>query len=63
MQYVLGSLFYRFISENFAAYIEGGDDSIAYAKLADSVITPGDQRRRHQNQGLLHLPQSVVRQR
>lgn len=28
-QYVLGSLFYRFISENFAAYIEGGDDSIA----------------------------------
>ena len=39
-QYVLGSLFYRFISENFAAYIEGGDDSIAYAKLADSVITP-----------------------
>ncbi len=37
-QYVLGSLFYRFISENFAAHIEGGDDSIAYAKLADSVI-------------------------
>lgn len=24
-QYVLGALFYRFISENFAAYIEGGD--------------------------------------
>ena len=23
-QYVLGTLFYRFISENFAAYIEGG---------------------------------------
>jgi type I restriction enzyme M protein len=41
-QYVLGTLFYRFISENFAAYIEGGDDSISYAKLADSVITPGN---------------------
>ena len=27
-QYVLGTLFYRFISENFANYIEGGDDSI-----------------------------------
>jgi len=27
-QYVLGTLFYRFISENFAAYIEAGDDSI-----------------------------------
>jgi type I restriction enzyme M protein len=39
-QYVLGTLFYRFISENFASYIEAGDDSIQYAKLADSVITP-----------------------
>lgn len=39
-QYVLGTLFYRFISENFASYIEGGDDSISYAKLQDDVITP-----------------------
>lgn len=39
-QYVLGTLFYRFISENFAIYIEGGDDSINYAKLDDAVITP-----------------------
>ncbi len=39
-QYVLGALFYRFISENFASYIEGGDDSINYAELPDSVITP-----------------------
>ncbi|MCB1587177.1 MAG: type I restriction-modification system subunit M, partial [Xanthomonadales bacterium] len=39
-QYVLGTLFYRFISENFAAYIEGGDDSINYTELPDSVITP-----------------------
>jgi type I restriction enzyme M protein len=39
-QYVLGTLFYRFISENFAAYIEGGDESVRYAKLADTVITP-----------------------
>lgn len=38
-QYVLGTLFYRFISENFASYIEAGDDSINYAELADSVIT------------------------
>ena len=30
-QYVLGSLFYRFISENFSLYIEGGDDSVDYA--------------------------------
>ncbi|KRD55635.1 restriction endonuclease [Acidovorax sp. Root275] len=39
-QYVLGALFYRFISENFAAYIEGGDDSVNYAALGDIVITP-----------------------
>lgn len=39
-QYVLGALFYRFISENFANYIEAGDDSIDYAALPDSVITP-----------------------
>ncbi len=38
-QYVLGTLFYRFISENFASYIEGGDDSINYAVLDDNVIT------------------------
>ncbi|WP_291329388.1 type I restriction-modification system subunit M [Desulfovibrio sp. UCD-KL4C] len=39
-QYVLGTLFYRFISENFASYIEAGDESINYADLPDSVITP-----------------------
>ncbi|MCB1649503.1 MAG: type I restriction-modification system subunit M N-terminal domain-containing protein, partial [Pseudomonadales bacterium] len=38
-QYVLGTLFYRFISENFASYIEADDDSIHYAGLPDSVIT------------------------
>ncbi|QII81722.1 type I restriction-modification system subunit M [Jeotgalibaca arthritidis] len=38
-QYVLGTLFYRFISENFAAYIEAGDDSINYAELNDDIIT------------------------
>ncbi len=39
-QYVLGTLFYRFISENFAFYIEAGDESIRYSDLDDSVITP-----------------------
>ena len=39
-QYVLGVLFYRYIGENFAYYIEGGDESINYAELADDVITP-----------------------
>ncbi len=39
-QYILGTLFYRFISENFTNYIEGGDDSVNYASLSDNVITP-----------------------
>ena len=40
-QYVLGTLFYRFISENFASYIEGDDESIKYAKLsAIEAIVP-----------------------
>lgn len=38
-QFVLGTLFYRFISENFTSYIEGGDDSIDYTNLPDDVIT------------------------
>ena len=35
-QYVLGTLFYRFISENFIDYITGGDASVNYAAMADS---------------------------
>ena len=37
-QYVLGTLFYRFISENFASYMEAGDHSIDYAKLSDDDV-------------------------
>lgn len=39
-QFVLGTLFYRFVSENFSNYIEGGDDSIIYSELPDELITP-----------------------
>ncbi|WP_133621538.1 type I restriction-modification system subunit M [Hydromonas duriensis] len=38
-QYVLGTLFYRFISENFASYIEADDEDIKYADLSDDVMT------------------------
>lgn len=38
-QFVLGTLFYRFISEHFANYMEGGDESVCYADLSDDVIT------------------------
>lgn len=39
-QFVLGTLFYRFISENFTDYIEAGDDSVDYVNLSDDFITP-----------------------
>lgn len=39
-QFVLGTLFYRFISENFTNHMEGGDESIHYATFADDNITP-----------------------
>lgn len=38
-QFVLGTLFYRFISENFTDFIEAGDESVDYANLSDDVIT------------------------
>jgi type I restriction enzyme M protein len=34
-QYVLGTLFYRFISENFTDYITGGDPGVDYAAMDD----------------------------
>ncbi|WP_310605302.1 type I restriction-modification system subunit M [Anaerosporobacter sp.] len=37
-QYVLGTLFYRFISEHFTNYMEGGDTSVKYAEMDDMVI-------------------------
>jgi type I restriction-modification system, M subunit len=39
-QFVLGTLFYRFISENFTKHMEGGEESIHYATFADDKITP-----------------------
>ena len=38
-QYILGILFYRFISENFKTYIEGGED-FNYEDTPDEAITP-----------------------
>ena len=38
-QYILGILFYRFISENFTSYIEGGDPEINYAEYPEDMIT------------------------
>jgi len=37
-QYVLGALFYRFISEHFSEFMEGGED-FKYADISDDAIT------------------------
>jgi type I restriction enzyme M protein len=41
-QYVLGTLFYRFISENFVEYITGGDESVDYGAMDDNDKTLTD---------------------
>ena len=38
-QFVLGALFYRFISENFTHYIEGGDESVNYPHFSEDHIS------------------------
>lgn len=38
-QYILGILFYRFISENFKFYIEGGDPDVHYEEISEDLIT------------------------
>ena len=56
-QYVLGTLFYRFISENFASYIEA--DGMTACKLCTiiriSVITPDIKDDSIKTKGLLYL--------
>ena len=39
-QFVLGTLFYRFISEHFTNFINGGDENIDYASMSDDSVTP-----------------------
>ena len=56
-QFVLGTLFYRFISENFTNYIEGGDESVDYATLSDDVISPEIKDDAIKNERLFHISQ------
>lgn len=38
-QYILGVLFYRFISENFTKYIENGDPAVNYSETPKEYLT------------------------
>ncbi len=41
-QFVLGTLFYRFISENFVLFMEDGDESIDYTNWPDEQLSQKD---------------------
>ena len=58
-QYVLGTLFYRFISENFTNYIEADDDSVNYAGLSDNVITEEIKRDAIETKGYFIYPSQL----
>ncbi|MDF7667751.1 type I restriction-modification system subunit M [Orbaceae bacterium ESL0727] len=60
-QYVLGSLFYRFISENFADYIQADDDSFDYAEMPDSVITPDVKQEAIKSKGYVIYPSQLFK--
>lgn len=57
-QYVLGMLFYRFISENFARNIEKNDDRI-YAEQPDSIITSAIKDERTKTEGYFIYPSQL----
>lgn len=62
--YVLGILFYRYISENFANYInageqEAGDTEFDYAKLDDSVIDAETRDELIQTKGFFIYPSQL----
>ena len=58
-QFVLGTLFYRFISENFTTYIKGDDNSVDYINYSDDKITPDIKDDAIKNKRLFHLSQST----
>ena len=57
--FVLGTLFYRYISEHFANYMEGGDDSVDYTKLSDDAITPEIKADAVRTKGYFILPSQL----
>lgn len=58
-QYVLGALFYRFISENFCGYIEADDASFRYAELPDDSIPPSIQEDAVKTKGYYIAPSQL----
>lgn len=60
-QYVLGTLFYRFISENFTDYIEAGDESLDYASMGDDEIDDEQKRVIIEEKGYFIYPSQLFK--
>jgi len=63
-QYVLGTLFYRYISENFTKYIndgehEAGDKSFNYADIDDSLVDDATRDELVQTKGFFIYPSQL----
>lgn len=58
-QFVLGTLFYRFISEHFASYMEAGDPDVHYATIPDELITPEIQEDAVKTKGYFIYPSQL----
>lgn len=58
-QFVLGTLFYRFISENFTNYIEAGDNSVNYADIPDDNIPDDIKREAVKTKGYFIYPSQL----
>ncbi|MCX8744045.1 type I restriction-modification system subunit M [Snodgrassella sp. B3882] len=58
-QYVLGTLFYRFISENFADYMQAGDENIDYKTISDNEITHENKQDAIKSKGYFIYPSQL----
>ena len=59
-QFVLGTLFYRFISENFVLFMENGDESIDYTHWPDEQLSQEDIHEVTKEKGFSIYPSQLV---
>lgn len=58
-QYVLGALFYRFISEDFARFVENGDPDVDYKRIAKEEIDDEFYRNTLSEKGYFIYPEQL----
>lgn len=60
-QYVLGTLFYRYMSENFALFMEGADAEVKYADMEDKIITEEIKKNAVEEKGYFIYPSELFK--